>query len=638
MAQNRRPGAAVDAREKPRLAEQCGEIVAILVKEGLVKKDQLAYAERVRSKLEGRKTLLQVFKDLKYISDDQIRNAIRANRVSMKIGNLLLELGYISEADLQRAFEIQKSDKTRKRLGHILVEQNFIGEREILDVLSLQLGLPVVDPEFMEIDRELYSKVPSAWFNSHKLIPVRTDKNGKVIVAFADPMDRFDLEAAEQLFGTNIAPAIASENSIQEAVRRMQRLKNIDTLSHAAEDSTSGIANSLIMAAIKERASDIHIEPTKDCLRIRFRQDGVLRHYKDLPADLIPALTSRIKIMCNVDITEKRRHQGGRIMFEHAEGQLDLRVSFYVTVHGEKIVLRLLNRQNELLSLKEIGMPPRILERFVEQGLELPSGVLLITGPTGSGKTSTVYSCINKINSPQISIITAEEPVEALIDGVAQCSINPKINLTFDETLRHVVRQDPDVIVIGEIRDTFSANIAVQAALTGHKVLTTFHTEDSTGGLLRLLNMGIEAFMISSTVVCVLAQRLLRKVCPECREIYRPTSGDIRRLGYQLADLTGVKFYQGRGCAHCRHTGYKGRIGVFEMLLPDEAVRSAIIEQRTSQEVRRLSVESTGLVTLFEEGLVKAAAGIVSLEEVFRCLPRLLKPRHLKELQRMVGI
>jgi type IV pilus assembly protein PilB len=638
IAQNRQVAEAVVTRESKPQLEQYGELVAILVKKGLIKKDQLAYAIRVRSKLEERKTLLQVLKDLKYIDDKQIRHAIRTNRVTMKIGNLLVELGYISQMDLQRASEIQKTDKRRKKIGQILVEQNFIGERQILDVLSLQLGLPVVDPEFMEIDRGLFSKVPSAWFNSHKLIPVRTEKDGQVVVAFADPLDRFDLEAAEQIFGSNIAPAIASESSIQEAARRMERLKDIDNLSQTTEDSTSGIVNSLIIAAIKERASDIHIEPTKDRLRIRFRQDGVLRHYKDLPADLIAALTSRIKIMCNVDITEKRRHQGGRILFEHTEGQLDLRVSFYITVHGEKIVLRLLNRQNELLDLKDIGMPPRILERFVEQALELPSGVLMITGPTGSGKTSTIYSCINKINSPQISIITAEEPVEALIDGVAQCSINPKINLTFDETLRHVVRQDPDVIVIGEVRDSFSANIAVQAALTGHKVLTTFHTEDSTGGLLRLLNMGIEAFMISSTIVCVLAQRLLRKVCPECREPYLPTAGDLRRLGYQQEDLAGVRLFQGKGCAHCRHTGYRGRIGIFELLLPDEAVRSAILEQRTSQEVRRLSIESTELVTLFEEGLVKAAAGIVSLEEVFRSLPRLQKPRHLKDLQRMVGI
>lgn len=627
-----------DVGHKRLHAESFGEVVGILVKEGLVNKEQLGYAERVRAKLEGRRTLLQVLKDLRYVNDEQIREAIRKNRVSMKIGNLLVELGHISPADLERAFEIQKGDKKPKKIGQILVDQSFIGERELLDVLSLQLGLPVVDPEYGEVDRELFLKVPAAWFNSHKLIPVRKDAEGGVVVAFADPMDRFDLEAAEQIFGQNVIPAIAAENSIQEAVRRMQRLKNLDALAHAGEDSAAGIVNSLIMAAIKERASDIHIEPIKDRLRVRMRQDGVLHFYKDFPSDLIPVLTSRIKIMCNVDITERRRHQGGRILFEHAEGQLDLRVSFYITVHGEKIVMRLLNRQNELLDIKEIGMAPRTLERFVEQGLELPSGVLLITGPTGSGKTSTVYSCINKINSPQISIITAEEPVEALIDGIAQCSINPKINLTFEETLRHVVRQDPDVIVIGEIRDSFSAKIAVQAALTGHKVLTTFHTEDSCGGLLRLLNMDVEAFMISSTVVGVLAQRLLRRVCPECRTPYIPTAGDVRRLGYQTVDLVAARFHVGRGCAHCRHTGYRGRIGVFELLIPDESVRSAILEQRTSQEIRRLSIESTGMVTLFEDGLVKAAAGITSLEEVFRCLPRLQKPRHLKDLQRMLGM
>lgn len=619
-------------------AERYGKIVTNLLKEGIVNGKQFEYAERVRLKLDGQRTVLQVLKDLKYVDDNQIREVIRRNRASMKLGGLLLELGIISEADLRRAYEIHKSSQPPKKIGQILVEQNFVGERQLLDVLSLQLGLPVVDPEFMEIDRELFSKIPAAWYNSHKLIPIRTDEDGKVVVAFADPLDRFDVEAAQQIFGTRTAPAIALENSIQEAVRRMQRMKNLDVMAEVGENSASSIVNSLIMAAIKESASDIHIEPTKDRLRVRLRQDGVLHFYKDFPSDLIPVLTSRIKIMCNVDITEKRRHQGGRILFEYAEGQLDLRVSFYVTVHGEKIVLRLLNRQGELLSLKQIGMAPRTLERFIEQGLELPSGVLLVTGPTGSGKTSTIYSCINQINSPQISIITAEEPVEALIDGIAQCSINPKINLTFEESLRHVVRQDPDVIVIGEIRDTFSAKIAVQAALTGHKVLTTFHTEDSVGGLLRLLNMGLEAFMISSTVVCVLAQRLLRKVCPECRVRSVPTAVDIRRLGYQAVDLTGVHFYSGKGCPHCRHTGYKGRTGVHELLIPDEAVRSAILEQRTSQEVRHLSIESTGLVTLFEDGLVKAAAGIVSLEEVFRCLPRLQKPRHLKDLQRMVGM
>ena len=284
----------------------------------------------------------------------------------------------------------------------------------------------------------------------------------------------------------------------------------------------------------------------------------------------MPALTNRIKVLCEVDITEKRRHQGGRFYFDYPGGHIDLRVSFFVTVHGEKIVMRLLNRKSVLLDIEDIGLSQRILTRFKQDALYFPSGVIIITGPTGSGKTTTVYSCINHINDPQTSIITAEEPVEYIIDGIAQCSINPKINLTFEETLRHIVRQDPDVIVIGEIRDKFSAEVAVQAALTGHKVLTTFHTEDSIGGIVRLLNMNIEAFLISSTVVSVMAQRLLRKICPHCVTTYKPTPADLQRIGYSPDDIRNAEFRKGTGCAHCQYTGYKGRVGIFELLILDE--------------------------------------------------------------------
>jgi len=312
-------------------------------------------------------------------------------------------------------------------------------------------------------------------------------------------------------------------------------------------------------------------------------------------------------------------------------------VSFYVTVNGEKIVFRLLNRQNELLQVEDIGMSSRLLHHFRENALELPSGVILITGPTGSGKTTTVYGCINHLNSVETSIITAEEPVEYEIEGVAQCSIDPKINLTFEETLRHVVRQDPDVIVIGEIRDKYSADVAVQAALTGHKVLTTFHTEDSIGGLLRLLNMEIDAFLISSTVVCIVAQRLLRKICPSCRYTYELTPTDLLRIGSSPGDLKGTTFQNGRGCPNCRHTGYKGRIAVFEVLVLNELVRNGLIEKKSSHQIRKISVESTDLVTLFEDGLYKAAKGYTSIGEVLRCLPRLTKPRPFPELQRLLG-
>jgi type IV pilus assembly protein PilB len=371
-------------------------------------------------------------------------------------------------------------------------------------------------------------------------------------------------------------------------------------------------------------------------MRVRFRQDGVLIQFQDFQIDILPALTNRIKVLCDVDITEKRRHQGGRFYFDYPGGQVDLRVSFYVTVHGEKIVLRVLNRKGVLINIEDVGLSRRMEKRFKEDALYMPSGVILITGPTGSGKTTTVYSCINHINNPETSIITAEEPVEYMIDGIAQCSINPRINLTFEETLRHIVRQDPDVIVIGEIRDNFSAEIAVQAALTGHKVLTTFHTEDSIGGLVRLLNMNIEAFLISSTVVSVMAQRLLRRICPACASDYKPTPTDLQRIGYTHDDVKGAAFRKGHGCGRCQYTGYSSRVGIFELLILNEQVRNAIIEQKTSQEIRRISIDSTGLVTLLEDGIVKAAAGATTIDELIRCLPRLQKPRPLPELRRLL--
>jgi type IV pilus assembly protein PilB len=393
----------------------------------------------------------------------------------------------------------------------------------------------------------------------------------------------------------------------------------------------------MILAAIQRNASDIHIEPLNDHLRVRFRQDGVLTHFEDFPPETAPAVASRIKVLCEVDITEKRRHQGGRFFFDHPDGQLDLRASFYVTVHGEKVVLRLLNRHSQLRKIEDIGMSVRMSQRFLEEALDLPSGVLLFSGPTGSGKTTTVYSCLNHIINPQMSIITAEEPVEYVIDGISQCSINPKIGLTYEETLRHILRQDPDVIVIGEIRDNFSAEVAVQAALTGHKVLTTFHTEDSVGGLIRLLNMNIEAFMISSTVVSIMSQRLLRKTCPLCNQPYHPTSRELQRIGYSPKDIAGAQFQKGHGCASCQHTGYRGRVGIFELLIMDESVRDAVLERRPSKELRQISIESSGLVTLLEDGVIKAAQGITTLDELLRSLPRLQTPRPMAELRRLIG-
>jgi type IV pilus assembly protein PilB len=363
-------------------------------------------------------------------------------------------------------------------------------------------------------------------------------------------------------------------------------------------------------------------------------------HHKDFPKELAPQLATRIKVMAQADIAEKRRHQDGRILFvSRLHGiNLDMRVSFFITIYGEKVVLRLLNNKGTLLDIKEIGMAPRMLEHFIYEALEIPTGVMIITGPTGSGKTSTLYSCVNYLNDIHTSIITAEDPVEYVIDGISQCSINTKIGVTFEETLRHIVRQDPDVIVLGEIRDQFSAETAIQAALTGHKVLTTFHTEDSIGGLIRLMNMEIEAFLISSTVVCVVAQRLLRRVCTECAEPYIPTPLDLSRLGLTAIDLVGAEFRHGRGCKSCRFSGYRGRAGVFELLVMNEMVKNAILTNKSSYEIRRISIETSGMVTLVEDGIVKGARGLISMDEIITDLPRLGKPRPLHELKRILGV
>jgi len=618
----------INANDINTLKQQYGEIASILVESGYITTDKIKYAARIQEKLSTTKPIIEVLKELKYITDEQVKTTIRKNRLNMRIGSLFVELGYITEGNLQAAFDIQNGSKTKKKIGEILIEQNCITEKKLIEVLSLQLGFNCIEPELMDIDLHLFSKAPSKWFETYHFLPIQKQEDG-ILIAFSDPLDPKDIEGAKEVFGENIIPAISLKDSITNTIHKIQKGAKTRRAIEMDENSIIGLTNTLIIAAVEEGASDIHIEPMIDRLRIRFRKDGILIHHKDHPPEIAQAITSRLKIMCKADIAEKRRHQGGRIFFDHGGAQLDLRASFYATVHGEKIVMRLLNRQGQLLELDKIGMYPRMLDRFREEALNRPSGVLIITGPTGSGKTSTVYSCISYLNSPQVSIITAEEPVEYIIDGIAQCSINPKINLTFEETLRHIVRQDPDIIVIGEIRDNYSAGVAVHAALTGHKVLTTFHTEDSIGGLIRLLNMDIEAFLISSTVVCVVAQRLLRKVCPNCAQPHRPSPKELQRLGYTQKDILGSEFKKGRGCSFCRHTGYIGRVGVFELLILDEIVRNSILERKTSHEIRATSIETSKLITLFEDGIVKAATGVTTIDEILRTLPCLLKPRSL---------
>jgi type IV pilus assembly protein PilB len=605
----------------------------LLVEAGLFQADQLRRVRRIQERLPDATNLVTILEELRLARREDVRDALkrRKTRIPVPLGPLLVELGFIRDADLKLALSIHK-ERPKERLGSILVEIHALSGDQLLDALCMQLGLERLDPRTSNIDAQFWQE--SKWLRANELIPIGR-RNESVVVAFADPLNSKHIEAAQRVFGRDIVIGIAGRQEIHEAIDRMNLQKP-----HAFVFGDSDIidtVNQVLRAAATSNTSDIHIEPQKNRLQIRLRQDGVLINYQSFPLDMAPALTSRLKVMAKMDISEKRRHQDGRLFFEDKDISCDLRISTYASIHGETIVLRVLNTRSRILDIRQIGLGPRVLQAFVESALDAPSGVVIMTGPTGSGKTTTLYSCVHYLNRPNASIITAEDPVEYVVEGITQCSINPRIGLTYEDTLKHIVRQDPDVIVIGEIRDTFSAETAIQAALTGHKVLTTFHTEDSIGGLVRLLNMNIEAFLVSSTVVSVLAQRLIRRVCPNCAEDEPLGTHQLARLGYDPKNNRGMSFKTGRGCNDCHFLGYQGRIAVFELLTLNDQVKDAVLTKKSSYEIRRLSRETSGLVTLLEDAIYKAMQGLTSFDEIMRQIPRLDKPRHISEIRRLLG-
>ncbi|WP_338053430.1 GspE/PulE family protein [Rhabdochromatium marinum] len=616
------------------------QVARLLLEAAVVTPKQMQHANRVRNKLGEDYPLTRVLTELKYLDPAQLRSTLREQGAHIHLGDVMVELGYLRPRDLRAALEAQSEpDYQGKRLGEILLDMGLITEQRLIEVLADQLDFVVETPNFTQIDPELLKLVSPDWCRRLCAIPLRREADG-VLVAFADPLDSSGRHGAEAAFG-RVVPAIAISRAITEAINAFEasRTHAKQRKSPASESDVTRQVDSLIISALEKGASDMHIEPLRHVLRVRFRIDGVLMQVREIDRELAPAIASRLKVLAKADIAERRRHQDGGFRFDDPVSgrRCDIRASFYATVFGEKVVLRLLSRKAELLDINQSGIAPRMLERFIDHALELPSGVILVTGPTGSGKTTTLYGCVNQLNDMETSIATAEDPVEYVIDGIAQCNVNAKINLTFAETLRALMRQDPDVIVLGEIRDKFSAESAIQAALTGHKVLSTFHTEDSIGALLRLMNMEIETFLIASTVSAVLAQRLLRKVCDHCAERYQPTPHDLQRIGWTQSDLAGGEFLLGRGCRNCHFTGYAGRVGVFELLLPNDALRDAVLNRQSSAQMRRISVESAGLVSLMEDGLAKAAQGLTTIKEVLGKLPRVGRPRSYREILAMVG-
>jgi type II secretion system protein E len=436
-----------------------------------------------------------------------------------------------------------------------------------------------------------------------------------------------------------IEPAIATEAEIKKALEQSygtkgtmeEVIKSIDEAGLGIKETGEldlkkleeiteepvviKLVNLIIMQAVKERVSDIHIEPEEDILKTRFRVDGMLREEAPMPKHLQSAIISRIKIMANLDIAERRKPQDGRFTIKIEGRDIDVRVSSVPTIYGENIVLRLLDVSSALLGLNQLGFSEGVLEKY-QRLIVRPHGMILVTGPTGCGKTTTLYASLDKINTPEKNIITIEEPVEYKLRGIRQIQVNPKVDLTFANGLRSILRQDPNVVMVGEIRDLATAEISIQAALTGHLVFSTLHTNDAATAVTRLIDMGVEPFLVSSSVIGVLAQRLVRAICQDCKEEYTPTEEELRDIGLSQ-ERTEIKFYRAKGCANCMNAGYKGRIGIFELMIPNESICNLIISKTPTEEIRKKAIAS-GMVSLKEDGIQKIKQGLTSVEEVLR--------------------
>lgn len=522
----------------------------------------------------------------------------------------LQEEGVISPKVLEKAEARER--ETGKSLRKILVESGGISEEDMVNFIARQMDITRIELSNYLIDPKVIDCIPEALARKHQMIPVlKIGKN--VTCAMTDPLNIFALDEARMKTGFTIEPAVATETEIRKALDEYYGVKGtMGEVIQGLDEKKFGIkegekielkrlegiveeppvvrlVNMMVMEAVRENASDIHIEPEEDSLSIRFRVDGVLHEKESPPKHFQSAIISRIKVLANLDIAERRKPQDGRFHMNMENKQIDIRVSCVPIIHGENVVMRLLDSGSVILGLDQLGFPADTLERY-KKLLKHPHGIILVTGPTGSGKTTTLYTSLNILNTPDKNIITVEDPVEYRIAGIRQIQVNPHADLSFANGLRAILRQDPDIIMVGEIRDLETAEIAIQAALTGHLVFATLHTNDAPGAITRLLDMGLESYLISSSVVGVIAQRLVRVFCKECK---------------------------GKGCKACLNTGYKGRMGIYELMIPDEQIRKLIADKAALDEIRQ-AVLKTGMKTMREDGLEKAGKGLTSREEVLR--------------------
>ena len=553
----------------------------------------------------------------------------------MGIVEALLEKGLITPAQLAEAMELRK--KENLRLDRAMVKLGHISEEQLLKVTSERLAIPMVDMATATIDVETLRKLPAKLIYRKHLVPVGRS-NGTLTVATADPYDLYAFDELRLLTGLEIKPVLATEEEIDKAIKThygvggdtlddMMSTDDLEVIGETREDSQDllemaqeasiiKLVNEIFLEALNERASDIHIEPYENDLVIRYRIDGVL-HNASVPPQIRrfqAAIISRIKILAHMNIAEKRLPQDGRIKFQVGGRQIDVRVSVIPMLFGEGIVMRILDRSQVMFTLPELGMAQDTFAVFQDMILR-PHGIILVTGPTGSGKTTTLYAALQAIVSPEIKVLTVEDPVEYHLDGVNQIPVAPKIGMTFARGLRAILRHDPDVVMIGEIRDLETAEAAIQAALTGHMVLSTLHTNDACSAPTRLLDMGVEPFLVTSTLEAAMAQRLVRTICQECKEQYRP-DGDQLPADFKFEP--GQVLYRGAGCRKCRGTGYKGRTGLFELLVVNEALREKVMARAPVNQIEAAG-KTSGLRLLREDGWIKVRQGITTPEEVIRC-------------------
>ncbi len=569
------------------------------------------------------------------------RKAPARSLAGLLLGEILVAQGTVGRDKLEEALQAQ--GERGGRIGELLISLKACSEEQVLKGLAAQLELPYqmrIGAE--DIAQDLVAKVPINFAKQARILPLRADAD-HVVVAMADPLDTGALDSVRMLLGTSVSPLLVPTQSILDCINSVyDRAHNeaeqlvddleagdLDTVAHELEepqdllDSSDEapiirLVNSLLFRAAKERASDIHVEPQERDICVRFRVDGVLQEVIRPPKRFQNSIISRVKIMGGLNIAEKRLPQDGRIRVKLAGRDIDIRLSTTPTVYGERVVMRLLDKSTVLLDLVEIGMDPEQL-RVMESLIHRSHGIILVTGPTGSGKTTTLYAALSKINRPDLNIMTIEDPVEYQLQGISQTAVNPKIELTFANGLRSFLRQDPDVIMVGEIRDLETAEIAIQASLTGHLVLSTVHTNDAAGAITRLVDMGVEPFLVASSLMGVLAQRLVRVLCKDCRVPYLPAEEELKEIGLtrqQVSGASGGMLYKPAGCEQCNKTGYRGRSGIYEVMLIDDDIRQLVLKNVDSGTIKRQAVTSKGMRTLMDDGALKVLKGVTSIAEV----------------------